>query len=446
MTVPPNPSPSGYISFPVTIDPNQLLAVAIQAIQAQFPGWMPYEGNLEVVTLEESAAMMSVLAAVASQVPMAIFAAFGQLVGIAPLLGAFATCEAEFTMIDAAGYTIPQGTQISFPLSGNSALICTTVGSFPNGLAASTQVFLQQSFAPVETIETTTAVGGGVDPETITSYINRLSAELQLLAPRPILPGDFAEMAQNVEGVFRACAINGLSPGRVVTDGVTSSGSLVIGFSEVQSSDVGRSIYDGDGYIPTGATIASVNVTAHTATLSAAHAATNASSGNTFTLGDLTNQERCVTVCALDASGAGVASGVKTALVGYLDSKREVNFLVFAVDPTTTAVDVSVTAIARPDYNTTAVQTAIVAAIGSFLSAAGWGGGLLEPPEWNATPIVSLFALADAISSVPGVDVIGSGDLELAIHLETLGVADVTLPGNAPLPAVGTLTVVVNPG
>jgi hypothetical protein len=36
------------------------------------------------------------------------------------------------------------------------------------------------------------------------------------------------------------------------------------------------------------------------------------------------------------------------------------------------------------------------------------------------------------------------GDLELAIHGNSLAVADLTLPGDAPLPQPGTFTVVVN--
>lgn len=466
-SVPTNPSPDGYISFPVTVDPNALFAQAVTDIMAQVPGWVPQEGNLEVIVLEETAQMGSVVAAVASQVPMAIFMAAGQLFGVLPITGTQATVTATVTMADTAGYTIPSGLQVAFALTGNSSilfsvesaitiapgdstgtvtLICETVGSFPNGLASATTLRLQQTFAQILSIVTTEVVSGGVDAETVNSYINRLSAELQLIAPRPILPRDFAAMAQNVTGVFRALAIDGLNPGSVVTDGVTSMSSLNIGSATAHfetGSWVGRTVVDSLGHVPAGAEIAVV-ISDTVAQLNASHAATAASTGDHFTFGDLTNQERCVTVCGLDDTGAALSGGVNTALVAYLESLREVNFLVFGINPTITEIDVSVTCTAVPGADTGAVQTAVVAAITAYLDPATWSGGVLLPPQWNGADTISILELAQVVLSTPGVLFIGMGDLEICLHGGSLGTADVTLPGDAPLPSAGTLTVVVN--
>jgi uncharacterized phage protein gp47/JayE len=59
-------------------------------------------------------------------------------------------------------------------------------------------------------LQTTT---GGVDAELDADYLDRLSAELTLLAPRPILPNDFSLFAREIPGVARAVAIDLYDPG-----------------------------------------------------------------------------------------------------------------------------------------------------------------------------------------------------------------------------------------
>lgn len=461
--VPPNPSPNGYISLPITVDPNKLFAQAVADIQDQITGWVPAEGHLEVIVLEEAAQMYSATAAIASQVPMAIFMAYGQLVGVTPITGTQATVPATVTMVDDAGYTIPAGTQVAFPLTGNSSilfsvettvviaegsttgtatLICETVGSFPNGLASATTMQLQQTFAQIASIVTTAVVSGGVDAETVTSYINRLSAELQLLAPRPILPGDFADLATNVTGVFRAMAINGLNPGRSVSDGITTASSLTIGSATADFTDVdiGRPV--SGGTVPSGAVIASVT-SSTVAVLNTGHAPTASATGVALTFGDLTGQERCVTVCGLDDTGAALSSGVNAAMEAYLQAKREVNFIVGTVYPTFTEIDVTVTAYAVIGANTGTVQSAIAAALTAYFDPATYGGGLLLPPIWADTSTVGFLEVAQVIANVGGVLYIPSGDLTIGIHLAAMGTADLSLPGDAPMPTVGTLSVTV---
>jgi hypothetical protein len=52
---------------------------------------------------------------------------------------------------------------------------------------------------------------GGADREADTPYLDRLSDELELSAPRPILPRDFAVLARRF-GAYRATAIDGYRP------------------------------------------------------------------------------------------------------------------------------------------------------------------------------------------------------------------------------------------
>ena len=84
-----------YINLPVVTDSNVLIQQALTNISANIPGWVPREGNLEVLLLEQFALMAAEAANVASNVPDTIFTYFGSLVGITPNTGASATIRYE---------------------------------------------------------------------------------------------------------------------------------------------------------------------------------------------------------------------------------------------------------------------------------------------------------------------------------------------------------------
>lgn len=456
---------NGYISLPITVDPNQLLANALDAIAALIPGWVPREGHLEVAILEQVAQMVSESAAVAAQVPLAIFQYFGSLVGINPIAGTAATMPVTFTMVDNRGYTIPAGTVVAYQLSGNTSilfvvqsavtipsgstsgtgtLICETVGTFANGLAAATLNMVDQ-LAFISSVASTAASSGGVDAETTTAYLNRLSNELQLIAPRPILPQDFAALALNVVGVFRALAINGLNPGRTDTGCGTTSGSPVVTDAAITVNDVGKPV-SGTG-IPAStyvgpSSIAGTSIRLSSSATSQVDVNATATGTVSVTLADLTGQQRCVTVCGVDSKGNALTSTIQNNLLSYLQGLREVNFLVFVIPPTQTGIDVTVSVAAQHGQNTATVQAAINTALQAFLNPANWGGGNQSPPVWNAgQTIVRYLDVANVVRSVAGIDHIVS--LQIATHSGSLGTADVTLPGDAPLPTSGTLSVTV---
>jgi len=113
---------------------------------------------------------------------------------------------------------------------GAVTIIATSVGSLYNGLVPQNLV-LNTALSFVSTIASTTATAGGEDAETTAAYLNRLSEELQLLAPRPILPNDFAVLAVNTPNadVFRSGAINLLNPFNNEMDQADSTGSPNVG-------------------------------------------------------------------------------------------------------------------------------------------------------------------------------------------------------------------------
>jgi hypothetical protein len=238
---------SGYIDIPIVTDADVLVQQSLASIAANIPGWVPREGNLEVLLLEQFAAMAAEAANVASDVPKSIFQYFGSFVGITPNTGLQNQLYTTWTLVGNAptgGYQIAAGTVVGlfflgasyqFQLvnnitiaAGTNSLTNVLVEAVTSGTAYNIQNF--SSFNPIGTFfqlqtqnpnissivvtatpSTNSNLVAGIDPETTDSFLSRLAAELQLLAPRPITPSDYALFAQNVSGIYRAQAFDGFN-------------------------------------------------------------------------------------------------------------------------------------------------------------------------------------------------------------------------------------------
>jgi len=239
-----------YIDIPIVADTDVLIQQALLSIGQNIPGWVPREGNLEVLLVEQFAAMVAEAANVASDVPSSIFTYFGQLVGITPNPGTAATIQTVWTLVANApsgGYQIPAGTVAGFFYNG-AAYQFQTVGDVTISAGTNTATIIMQAVGvgsvyniqdlPITisptppstylqlqaqdpnvmnimvtaTYATDTSLTYGEDPESDDSFLNRLTAELQLLAPRPITPSDYALFSQNIAGVYRAQAFDGFNP------------------------------------------------------------------------------------------------------------------------------------------------------------------------------------------------------------------------------------------
>jgi hypothetical protein len=366
-----------YIELPITTDPDELTAIALDFLMQAIPGWTPQEGHLEVWMIEVLARMEAETRDVASRVPVSIFRYFGKsLMGIPAVDAARASVETTWTVVDGAGYTIPAGAVVAYPVAGDRqvyfevsadvvvspgstssadgevVLTALEPGSSGNGLDGSL-FSLVDALAFVTGIEAEGPSSGGVDAESDADYLDRLRSELALLAPRPILPNDFAVLAQRIGGIDRAKAI--------------------------------------DGYKP---------------------------SDGTF------NNERMVTVALADENGNAVATNVKNAVAAYLDSLREVNFVVNVIDPTFTTLDVTATVKKLPSASTQAVADAAAAALRDYLSPAAW--------DWNT--VVRYNELISVLDRVPGVDYVDT--------IQTPG-GNVTLPGVAALVEADEIVITV---
>ena len=458
----------GYLQFPVTVDPDALTQNALAAIATALPGWVPVDGNIEVILLQQFAAMVAETAQVAAQVPLGIFAYLGSLVGIQPNNGSYATAPTTWTVSTSLGYTIPAGTVVAYATSGNTQVLFETVantvippgsttatnvqiqaqvlGAASNGLGVQTLTIVQPALAAVSSVVSSATSSGGADAEGIYTYLNRLSNELQLLTPRPILPADFAaivtsavDSSGNSLGVYRAVAINGLNPGRTITGTITlaSSTALVDTAGSFTVNDVGKSVTGTD--IPTSTTI-SAYVSATQVTMN--NAATASITGSSVVLGDLTNQERCVAVCPIDVNGNGFDATVSAEIEAFLNAKREINFIVGTLQPTVTEIDVNWSGVAGPGASVTAVEAAANGALAAFLAQANWGADVAQfngtlavdsPTIESVVPLLTTLATGQPISGygIPAdttvLSVNDDGSVTMSQNATATGVAILTV-------------------
>ena len=94
---------------------------------------------------------------------------------------------------------------------GQVILAAQQVGADANGLPAG-PLTLVDNLAFVSSIVSTGVSTGGVAAETQAAYLSRLSGDLALLAPRPIIPSDFSALARNQPSVARATTLDGYNP------------------------------------------------------------------------------------------------------------------------------------------------------------------------------------------------------------------------------------------
>jgi hypothetical protein len=230
-----------YERFPIETDPDALAQDAYDLLSAKTGGvWQPADGNLDVWLLEATARMAAEVRDVAADVPDSIFRTFGeQLLGVPPNDPTNAQAVLNLTMRDWSAYVLPAGTTFgvddldgqthAFALAESVTIASATPagtrvvqvvamalepGADASGIAPRPgNAYLIDAVSYVVQVDLSEATSGGVDGESDDAYMARLASTLQLLAPRPILPNDFAQMALTIPGVGYAAAVNLYDPG-----------------------------------------------------------------------------------------------------------------------------------------------------------------------------------------------------------------------------------------
>ena len=389
----------GYISYPISSEPTDILNEAYTYLKSKAPSWVENDGNLDVWILQVAASQASDLNTIAADVSDTIFKWFGaNLMGVPPLDATGSVVGSTWTVQDTAGYTIPAGTMVavtdavgashgfqtisdviipagsSATSAGFVSLYSTETGAITAGLGGSGYVAtLVDTLAFVTSVTLTGPSTGGQDAELSSVYNDRLARKLQRLSQRPVLASDFSLAALDVTGVQRTVAL--------------------------------------DGYNPTAGTM---------------------------------NNERYVGIAGVDAAGVPLSAGVKSSLQTYLDGQRETNFVVQVFDPSVSVIDVTFTVQAIVGYTIATVQANAIAAVETYLDPKNWGtdpsitDASAQAETWVETNMLYWSKLMQVIGVAQGVNRVET--LTMAIHPAALGTADITLPGHACLTNVGTIT------
>lgn len=442
---------AGYIGVPLEDDPEVLIADALDQLAANVDQFEAREAHLEVWLIEVCGRMNAETRNVARKVFDDIFRYYGEsIVGVLPINAVAATALTTWTMIDDAGYTIDAGTLVGYRTSGDTIVVFETVAdtvvapgdtvalevairALDAGVAGNNLgpggLELIDSLAFVDSVVADAPSSGGVDAETPTEYLGRLRDEMTLLSPRFVLAADAAVLARRVAGVYRALGIDNYEPSEVIaTAGRTNASPIITGpAGSYVAEDVGRTA-TGAG-IPGGTTVLSYQSPTQI-TLSAN--ATSTAASFALTLGSRTNREKMVTVAVVDEDGAALSQAVKDAVAAYLESMREVNFIVHVIDPSYTNIAVDFTVVAAAGYDLADLGARCIAAVQAYLAPGTWGGSA-DSREWNGENTVRYLEVAQVLNMVDGVRYVQN----LTING---GVVDVPLAGVAPLPTVGAVT------
>lgn len=301
--------------------------------------------------------------------------------------------------LDALGFVNLADTQFNAGTPGNITLTAVQAGTVFNGAGSGGSIQSVQQLPWVTSLSLVTAASGGQDPEDDTHYLNRVTTALQLQAPRPITATDYGTMALNFtpypgtdqQEVGRATSIDGYNP----NDGSFNNTRMVA----VAVTDANGFALNNDtlyGY--PGGTSSSI-----------------------------------ITTIPNPNTGWGIA--------GWLQSLREVNFIVNVINPTYSPIYVTVSVKAAAGFDPLSVQMNVQSALLSYLAPAAWGLPSASTETWLNTTTVFQSALATTVHRTPGVDHILDGTLLFGLAPSPSNQNDLTLPGAIALPTSTTATI-----
>jgi uncharacterized phage protein gp47/JayE len=379
-----------YISLPVEVESEDVAEQAYSRLSELVPGWEPSDGNLDVWLLQVVSRIAADLAVVASSASDEVFRYVGaQLFGLPAKNGSEAVAEVTFTALDAGSYTIPAGTSVGIRDA--------------DGILHEFQVAEQ----------TICSTG---DPSSVSGVIcTALSV---------------GEDASNVNAVGNTVLIDGLSwIDTIEGDGTTYGGVD----AETDEQYLDRLREELQTLAPTPIVPADFAVMAKRVEgVSKAWAIDGLEGESPWSTGN----EKTITVVVADDDGSAVAAEAKTAVEDLLEASREVNMVLYVIDPAHVDVDVEVDVTHYPGWDSTTVKAAVEAAVEAYVTPENYsepapGAGeyaLLAAP--TAVRFADIVAVADA---APGVDYVSAVRIGPAGGPVGSNNADYTLTGSEPV-------------
>lgn len=346
-SVQPSPDITGYVDLRIfDISDQDIVDTGLAAAQLNLPGWVPREGNTEVVLMESLALEVSEAVVAVNRVPGAVVAAILLLAGVDKDYGAAPTATATFTLGDTLGHTIPGGTRLYLILddgttitflveppgltvnpgddTGVASIIGDTFTDQANGIATGARLIMADPVPFIERVELATDIADGRSPETDDQWRDRGVARLSRLSDALVLPRHFEAAALERAEVARAVALD---------------------------------LWDGSGGAP----------------------------------GDDPGH---ITVAVLGDGGAALSGPTKTAIEDDLEARAVAILDVHVIDVTIVTVPFAVQFHPLPGYDTVTLIQAVKDAITAYVDPLTW--------QWGGT--IRRFEIVSLVDRVDGVD------------------------------------------
>lgn len=379
----------------VETDKQAIAQRVFDALADLLDGWVASDGNLEVWLIEEFAAVAAEVRQEAITVPEAIYQTFGEeVLGVVARAPAPATGVATWEAPDTRGYEIPAGTQFTLARTGDDLVAFQVVSTVQIPIGST-------SVDNVDVVAIATGQAGNGLAGT-GELIDPLFWTPTITVDIPTTQGDDGQTTDDylteLIQLLRLIALRPILP-------------LDYAIMALRIAGVARAVAM-DGFDPADGTWG--------------HA-------------------RTVTLMLTDVDGEPCDHRVKDAVQSYLDSLREVNFIVNVIDAEyeTINIDYAVTTFSEQDGPTVqaACDAALTAALQPSLFRLGTatpaiaGGELIPPPAEGETPSRQTLRVNDYVALLDGqrgVDWVGT--------VEINGNGDHIMAGPYTLPRPGTMT------
>lgn len=491
-----------YILEPIDTDPDAIYQEGVDFIKQHYPDWEVDldSAQLDNLMLRFVSLKMAVIADMASRVMRGIYVHFGaSIVNIQPNAAVPAQVPTDWFAVDSIGdKTIPAGTTFGIRdtigdlhlfATDEEAVIPDTVDNITGVIATAVDEGTEANSlsGPLEMVEqidwlssaaTQAPSSGGIDEESEETYLNRLTANLGLMAPRPILAHDFALLARNINGIWRAVGLDNFLPGtneqQTISHNYTGNGAtggtvswngqttaalawnataaqLQTALQNLNNLEVGDIVCTG-GPWPAAITLTFQGNQAYTNVAQVTASAGTWTGGTLITItttvaGVAPNlaADRAVAVAAIDVDGAAVSPALKTELDAYLQSLREQNFVVNILDPAHVTIDVTFAAVKHSGADAADVDARAEQAILDFLDSSQWGIPYWPPDArgWERKTMLRYQDFLTELNNVDGLDYVttltfslGAGAAQGSTDLPLTGVFTIPRPGTI----AGTVT------